>query len=168
MKLANSTADLDDGYEAHLANARPDSAKACPSRTFLPRGRSDLSRMCPGKLQFNEALKTRVQSHGRRSHSHTQARLKQAGIETLADVRAHRDRLRLQPRSGASASRSRLPSYRKSLLQPLAGGEKDTPNASSPNCSPSGEQPLSLAGTTTRRKRNRIPAPRSLRLHRRQ
>jgi len=58
--------------------------------------------------------------------THTQARLKQAGIETLADVRAHRDRLAaFNPEVEAERKQIKDFLYENLYYSPSLAGEKD-------------------------------------------
>jgi len=91
-EIGYNTADLDDGYEAHLLTL--DQIRAgvpvfepffCEVEQIYPEA--------PEKLQFNEALKGVFNRLAGDLITYTQARLIQAGIETLADVRLHPERL---------------------------------------------------------------------------
>lgn len=91
-EIGYNTADLDDGYEAHLLtleqirNGVPVFEKYFCEAVHAYPDAAD-------KLKFNEALKSVLNVLVGDLITSTQSRLKQAGVETLADVRAYRDRL---------------------------------------------------------------------------
>ena len=91
-EIGYNTADLDDGYEAHLLTLDQIRAGVPVFEGFF-REVAQIYPDAPDKLQFNEALKRVFNRMAGDLITNTQARLKQAGIETLADVRAHKDRL---------------------------------------------------------------------------
>ena len=91
-EIAYDTADLDDGYEAHLLTLEQ-----------IREGVPIFERFCgeveevypeaPDKLKFNETLKRVLNHFVDDLITSTRARLNQAGIRTLDDVRRHRERL---------------------------------------------------------------------------
>jgi dGTPase len=91
-EIGYNTADLDDGYEAHLLTLEQ-------IRNGLPvfekyfREAAHAYPDAAEKLKFNEALKSILNVLAGDLITNTQSRLKQSGVETLADVRAYRDRL---------------------------------------------------------------------------
>src|ERR1700689_1465576 len=91
-EIGYNTADLDDGYEAHLLTL-DQIREGVPvfERFFLEVER--IYPNAPDKLQFNEALKRVFNRLAGDLITNAQARLKRAGIKTLDDVRAHKDRL---------------------------------------------------------------------------
>jgi len=91
-EIGYNTADLDDGYEAHLLTL--DQIRAGVGvfeRFFLEVER--IYPHAPEKLQFNEALKRVFNRLVGDLLTNTHSRLKQDGIEALADVRLHPERL---------------------------------------------------------------------------
>jgi len=91
-EIAYNTADLDDGFEAHLLDLDLlreevpifDAAFAEVDRHY-PQGRE--------KLKFNEALKHVLDQLATNLIEHTRAAAEQAGVETVEDVRALPHRL---------------------------------------------------------------------------
>jgi len=80
----------------------------------------------PDKLQFNEALKRVFNRLAGDLITNTQARLGQAGIKTLADVRAHKHRLAAFSRE-VEAERKQIKDFLYENLydSPSLAGEKD-------------------------------------------
>ena len=91
-EIGYNTADLDDGYEAHLLTLDQIREGVPAFEHFFEEVEKFYPRAAE-KLQFNEALKHVFNHLASDLVSNTQARLEQAGIATLADVRAHPDRL---------------------------------------------------------------------------
>jgi dGTPase len=91
-EIGYNTADLDDGYEAHLLTLEQIIAGVPVFELFFREVEKKYPDAQP-KLQFNEALKCILNRLAGDLIANTQARLQQSGIETLADVRAHRDRI---------------------------------------------------------------------------
>src|SRR5208283_5132386 len=91
-EIAYNTADLDDGYEAHLLSLEQ-------IREGLPvfeRFYGDVVQIypdAPDKLKFNETLKRVLNRFVDDLITHTKSRLTQAGTKTLDDVRLHPQRL---------------------------------------------------------------------------
>ncbi|MGA9389369.1 MAG: deoxyguanosinetriphosphate triphosphohydrolase [Candidatus Sulfotelmatobacter sp.] len=91
-EIGYNTADLDDGYEAHLLTLDQIREGVPVFEHFF----EEVEKVYPHaaeKLQFNEALKHVFNRLASDLVSNTQARLQQVGIATLADVRAHPNRL---------------------------------------------------------------------------
>ncbi|HEY6337616.1 MAG TPA: deoxyguanosinetriphosphate triphosphohydrolase [Candidatus Sulfotelmatobacter sp.] len=91
-EIAYNTADLDDGYEAHLLTL-VSIRKGVP---VFDRFYREVERLYPDaveKLKFNEALKRVLNRFVGDLIDNTQARIDQAGIQTLEDVRNHSERL---------------------------------------------------------------------------
>src|SRR6202046_2019240 len=91
-EIGYNTADLDDGFEAHLLTFDQIRFGVPVFEEFF----QQVKRLYPGaaeKLQFNETLKRIFNRLASDLIEHTQARVKRAGIKTLDDVRAHKDRL---------------------------------------------------------------------------
>ena len=91
-EIAYNTADLDDGYEAHLLSLED----IRESVAVFGRVLSDVEKIypdAPDKLKFNESLKRMLDCFVSDLITNTQTRVKQAGIRTLDDVRGHGERL---------------------------------------------------------------------------
>ena len=87
-EIAYDTADLDDGYEAHLVEVEAvRKAVAAFDREY-----SELERSHPGgreKLMFNEALKRVLDSLATDLIAETNRRIEAAGVRSVEDVRHH-------------------------------------------------------------------------------
>ena len=91
-EIAYNTADLDDGYEAHLLGVEQiTSSVALFERCF--REARKLFPEASEKLQFNETLKRMFDRLVGDLITNTQQRLKQAGIRSLEDIRRQGERL---------------------------------------------------------------------------
>jgi dGTPase len=91
-EIAYNTADLDDGYEAHLVEIE----RVRRSVPVFDRMYSEIKRSHPSgrlKLIFNEALKRVLDLLATDLIQETQRRVKQAGVETVDDIRRHGTRL---------------------------------------------------------------------------
>jgi dGTPase len=91
-EIGYNTADLDDGYEAHLLTLEQIRADLPVFEHFF----REVEQIYPDvaeKLKFNEAIKGVFNRLAGDLITNTQARLKRAGIETLDDVRLHPGRL---------------------------------------------------------------------------
>src|ERR1700735_264340 len=91
-EIGYNTADLDDGYEAHLLTLEQ-IREGVPVFERFFREVTRIYPEAPEKLQFNETLKRVFNRLAGDLITNAQARLKRAGIKTLDDVRAHKDRL---------------------------------------------------------------------------
>jgi dGTPase len=91
-EISYNTADLDDGYEAFLLTIDQTRAGVPVFERFFEEV-VKLYPDAPEKLQFNEALKRVLNRLAGDLISNTHAKAKQMGINTLADVRAHKDRI---------------------------------------------------------------------------
>jgi dGTPase len=90
-EIGYSTADLDDGYEAHLLTLDQIRADVPAFEGFF----QQVGKLYPGaaeKLQFNEALKRIFNRLAGDLIENTQARVKEARLETVDDVRGHSQR----------------------------------------------------------------------------
>jgi dGTPase len=90
-EIGYNTADLDDGYEAHLLTLDQIRAGVPVFERFFPEVERTYPN-APAKLKFNEVLKGVFNRLADDLITNTQARLKQAGVETLSDVRLHPER----------------------------------------------------------------------------
>jgi dGTPase len=91
-EIAYDTADLDDGYEAHLLSL----AEICDGIPIFERFYRQIEQIYPGaaeKLKFNETLKRVLNHYVDDLIRNTQKRVNAAGIHILDDVRNHAERL---------------------------------------------------------------------------
>ena len=91
-EIAYNTADLDDGYEAHLLTLD----EILPGVPIFEKFYREVETIYPEaieKLKFNEALKKMLDRFVGDLIRNTETEIKRAGIETLQDVRAYPDRL---------------------------------------------------------------------------
>jgi len=91
-EIAYNTADLDDGFEAHLLTLDEIRAGVPVFERFY-REVEPLYPAAIEKLKFNEALKRMLDHLAGDLISNTQARIRKASIRTLEDVRAFAQRL---------------------------------------------------------------------------
>ncbi len=91
-EIGYSTADLDDGYEAHLLTLDQIREGVPLFGRFLEEVQN-IYPDAPEKLQFNEALKKIFNRLAGDLITHTQAQIEQAGIARLSDVRLNPARL---------------------------------------------------------------------------
>jgi dGTPase len=91
-EIAYNTADLDDGYEAHLLSLQQ-IREGVPVFDRFYREVEQTYPSAIAKLKFNEALKRMINRLVGDLIRNTQARLKQTQIQTLDDVRRHAERL---------------------------------------------------------------------------
>jgi dGTPase len=91
-EIAYNTADLDDGFEAHLIDLDQLRAEVSVFNTAY----EDVDRHyreAKSKLKFNEALKRLLDLLATDLIETTQARVQESGVETVEDVRHRRQRL---------------------------------------------------------------------------
>jgi len=124
-EIGYNTADLDDGYEARLLTLDQIRDGVPVFNRFFP----EVERTYPDaadKLKFNEALKRIFNRLAGDLITNTQARLKSAGIETLSDVRRHKERLAAFS-AEVEAERSQIKAflYDNLYYSPSLAGEKD-------------------------------------------
>jgi dGTPase len=91
-EIAYNTADLDDGYEAHLVSLE-EIREGVPVFENFYREVEKIYPDAPHKLKFNEALKRVLNRFADDLITNTQARLSQSGIGTLDEIRTHANRL---------------------------------------------------------------------------
>jgi len=91
-EIAYNTADLDDGYEAHLVTLEEIRAGVPVFERFY-REVEQLYSSAPEKLRFNEALKRVLNRLVDDLITNTQERIDQSGIQSLRDVRLYPERL---------------------------------------------------------------------------
>ncbi len=91
-EVAYNTADLDDGYEAHILTVE----KIRAGLPLFARSFEEAQRLYPDaieKLQFNEALRRMLNRMVTDLITNTQRRITASGVQTLEDVRRHPERL---------------------------------------------------------------------------
>jgi len=91
-EIAYNTADLDDGYEARLLSVE----QIADSAALFARYYAEAKKRYPDvaeKLVFNEALKSILDNFVGDLIANTAARIKDAGIHSVEDVRRHSERL---------------------------------------------------------------------------
>src|SRR5216683_5455560 len=124
-EIGYNTADLDDGYEAHLLTLEQIRAGVPVFERFF----REVEHVYPDatdKLKFNEALKGVFNRLAGDLITNAQTRLKQAGIRTLADVRTHKERLAaLSPAVEAERQQIKNFLYDNLYYSPSLAGEKD-------------------------------------------
>jgi dGTPase len=124
-EIAYNTADLDDGYEAHLLSLE-DIREGVPifDKFFL-----EVERIYPHahpKLKFNEALKRVLNYFVDDLIRNTQARIQQSNIHTLEDVRDYFERLAaFSPAVEYERKRSKDFLYETLYYSPSLADEKD-------------------------------------------
>jgi dGTPase len=124
-EIGYNTADLDDGYEARLVTLDQIRGGVSVFERFF-RQVGQIYPNAPDKLKFNEALKAVFNRLADDLISNTQARLKQAGVEILTDVRLHKERLAAFSLE-AEAERKQIKDflYENLYYSPSLAGEKD-------------------------------------------
>jgi len=124
-EIAYNTADLDDGYEAHLLSLEEIREGVPIFERFYP----EVERLypdAPHKLLFNEALKRMLNRMVGDLIFNTQARVKAAGIQTLEDVRRHPHRLAaFSPEVEAERKQAKGFLYETLYYSPALASEKD-------------------------------------------
>jgi dGTPase len=91
-EIGYNTADLDDGYEAHLLTLEQIREGVPVFERFFPEVEAKYPDAID-KLKFNEALKKVFNRLAGDLITNTQMRLKQSGVATLSSVRGHAERL---------------------------------------------------------------------------
>ena len=124
-EIGYNTADLDDGYEAHLLTLDQIRAGVPVFDNFF-RQVEQLYPDASEKLQFNESLKRVFNRLTGDLIENTQALVKHAGIETVADVRKHAQRLAAFS-AEVEAERKRIKDflYENLYYSPSLAEEKD-------------------------------------------
>jgi dGTPase len=123
-EIAYNTADLDDGYEAHIFSLLEIRDGVSAFRDCLIEAET-LYPHAIEKLRFNEALKRLLNRFVGDLIVNTQGRLKEAGIQTLHDIRHHRDRLiELSARAERERSQTKQFLYSKLYFSAALGPEK--------------------------------------------
>src|SRR5580704_5292426 len=124
-EIGYDTADLDDGYEAHLLTLDQIRAGVSVFERFFREVETNYPNASE-KLKFNEALKGVFNRLAGDLITNTQARLQRTGIETLADVRSHKERLvAFSPEVEAERKQTKDFLYENLYYSPSLAGEKD-------------------------------------------
>ncbi len=124
-EIGYNTADLDDGYEAHLLTLKQIREGVPVFESFF-RGVEQTYPDAAEKLKFNEALKEVFNRLAGDLITNTQSRLKEARIVTLTDVRSHKERLAaFSPAIEAERRQIKNFLYENLYYSPSLAGEKD-------------------------------------------
>jgi dGTPase len=124
-EIGYNTADLDDGYEAHLLTLDQIRAGVPVFERFFREAERTYPN-APAKLKFNEALKEVLNRLAGDLITSTQSRLKQARIESLDDVRQHKERLAaFSPEAEAERKQIKDFLYENLYYSASLAGEKD-------------------------------------------
>jgi dGTPase len=124
-EIAYNTADLDDGYEAHLLSLE-EIREGIPAFERFYREVEQIYPTAPDKLKFNETLKRILNRFVGDLITNTRTRLQQAKIQTLDDVRNHTERLAaFSPTVEAERKQSKDFLYENLYFSSALAGEKD-------------------------------------------
>ena len=124
-EIAYNTADLDDGYEAHLLSLHQ-IREGVPIFERFYKEVEQLYPDVPEKLKFNETLKRVLNLFVDDLITHTRARLNQAKIHTLEDVRNHPERLAaFSPAIEVERTQNKNFLYENLYYSPSLAGEKE-------------------------------------------
>ena len=124
-EIAYNIADLDDGYEAHLLSLE-EIREGIPAFERFYREVEQIYPIAPAKLKFNETLKRILNRFVGDLITNTRTRLQQAKIQTLDDVRNHRERLAaFSPIVEAERKQSKDFLYENLYFSSALAGEKD-------------------------------------------
>ncbi len=124
-EIAYNTADLDDGYEAHLLSLK----QIREGVPVFDRFYREVAQIYPNvaeKLQFNETVKRILNRMVDDLITHTRARIREAEIRTLTDVRLHPKRLpAFSPSVDAERKQTKDFLYENLYFSPALSDEKD-------------------------------------------
>jgi len=124
-EIAYNTADLDDGYEAHLLSLQ-EIREGIPAFERFYREVEQIYPTVPDKLKFNETLKRILNRFVGDLITNTRTRLQQAKIQTLDDVRNHTERLAaFSPTVEAERKQSKDFLYENLYFSSALAAEKD-------------------------------------------
>jgi dGTPase len=124
-EIAYNTADLDDGYEAHLLSLEQ-IREGIPAFERFYREVEQLYPTAPDKLKFNESLKRVLSRFVSDLITNTQSRVQRAKIQTLDDVRHHPDRLAaFSPEVESERKQSKNFLYENLYYSPSLAEEKE-------------------------------------------
>jgi len=124
-EIAYNTADLDDGFEAHLL-ALDQIREGIPAFERFYREVAQIYPDAPDKLKFNETLKRVLNRFVDDLITNTRSRIDQAGIQSLDNVRNHHERLAaFSPAVEAERKQSKNFLYENLYFSPALATEKD-------------------------------------------
>jgi len=124
-EIAYNTADLDDGYEAHLL-LLDQIREGVPAFERFFREVQQIYPDAPDKLKFNEALRRVLNRFVDDLIRNTQKRVEGAGIRSLEDVRNHPERLAaFSPAVESERKQSKEFLYENLYFSPALAEEKD-------------------------------------------
>jgi len=124
-EIAYNTADLDDGYEAHLLTL-DQIRDGVPMFECFFREVKQIYPDAPDKLKFNEALKRVLNRFVDDLIKNTQKRVNQSNVRTLDDIRAHPQRLAaFSAEVEAERKQSKNFLYENLYFSPSLSDEKD-------------------------------------------
>ncbi|HKT47482.1 MAG TPA: deoxyguanosinetriphosphate triphosphohydrolase [Candidatus Acidoferrales bacterium] len=124
-EIAYNTADLDDGYEAHLLSL-DQIREGVPAFERFFREVEQIYPDAPNKLKFNEALRRVLNRFVDDLIRNTLKRVEAAGIRTLEDVRNHSERLAaFSPAVESERKQSKDFLYENLYFSPALAEEKD-------------------------------------------
>ncbi len=124
-EIGYNTADLDDGYEAHLLTLEQIRDGVPVFESFFREVEKTYPK-APDKLKFNEALKKVFNRLAGDLITNTQLRLQRAGLKTLADVRLYKERLAaFSPEVEAERKQIKDFLYENLYYSASLAGEKD-------------------------------------------
>jgi dGTPase len=124
-EIAYNTADLDDGYEAHLLSLE-EIREGVPVFERFFREVQQTYPDAPDKLKFNETLKRIVNLFVDDLIRNTQKRVNEAGIQTLDDIRSHIERVAaFSPAVDTDRKQSKEFLYENLYYSPSLADEKD-------------------------------------------
>ena len=124
-EIAYNTADLDDGYEAHLLTLDQIREGMPIFERFYPKV-AQIYPDVPEKLQFNETLKRVLNRYVDDLITNTRTRIGQARIQTVEEVRYHTERLAaFSPAVEAERKQSKEFLYENLYFSSALAGEKD-------------------------------------------
>ncbi len=124
-EIGYNTADLDDGYEAHLLAVEQISSSVTVFNRCYQEART-LYPKAPEKLLFNEALKRVFDTLVTDLISSTRQRVAQAGVQSLDDIRRHPERLAaFSPPVAEARHQLKQFLYENLYFSPALEGEKE-------------------------------------------
>jgi dGTPase len=124
-EIAYNTADLDDGYEAHLLSL-DEIREGVPVFDRFYREVAQIYPNVAEKLQFNETVKRVLNRMVDDLITHTRVRLREVEIRTLTDVRLHPNRLAaFSPSVDAERKQTKDFLYENLYFSPALSDEKD-------------------------------------------
>jgi dGTPase len=124
-EIAYNTADLDDGYEAHLL-ALEEIREGVPAFDRFYGEVAQIYPNAPDKLKFNETLRRMLNRFVDDLITNTRARLNRANIQSVDAIRNHGERLAaFSPKVEAERKQSKDFLYENLYFSPALAGEKD-------------------------------------------